>query len=141
MQTIVHDITSIDNRIGIFAGLGAASVDESKRVESMIRDCKIYAESPIDDCPDEANDQCWTTSKSGIACSVHNIAAHSTGNMELHAKKEMHLPLSEQVKDSVWNGFANYQDIDFYDFKSLTRTGEKNFLIKLNTAASDYIQM
>ena len=118
MQSIVHSITSIDNAIGIFAGLGAPSINENKRVESLVRDCKFYGESPINDCPDEANDQCWSTPKVGIVGSIHNIAAHANGNMELHPDKEMHLPLSGLVKESIWNGFALFRDLDFYDFKS-----------------------
>jgi hypothetical protein len=116
MESIVHSITSIDNGVGVGSGLGASARDENNYITSMVRDCKFYGESIIDDCPDEDNDQCTILKKSGIVSSIHNIAAHPEGNLELHATKEMHLPLSEQVKDSVWNGYAKYKDIDFYDF-------------------------
>lgn len=106
--------------VGVAAGLGASSRDENNLHLSTVRDCKFYGESIVDDCPDEGNEQCFFTRKSGLISSTHSLSAHPSGNLELHASKEMHLPLSAQTKDSIWNGFTMYRDIDFYNFKATT---------------------
>lgn len=108
--------------------------------KSIIRNCKFYAEFPASpDCP--SDNQCMKITKSGLLVSVHSVASHPEGNMEFHAIKEMHLPLSSMIKDSSWSGATNYNNIDFYGFKAKTEDGEKQVLIKLNGKASDYIQM
>lgn len=55
-NVVLHSITTVDCAVGVGASLGASSRDENKLHLSTIRDCKLYGESPIDDCPDEEND-------------------------------------------------------------------------------------
>ena len=49
--------------------------------------------------------------------------------------------MTAQIKDGSWNGKALFKDLDFYNFKAETASGEKQLIIKLGKKASDYIQM
>lgn len=135
----MHSIVSIDNAIGVAAMIGVNGIAEYLPHHSLVRDCKIYAESPIPDCPIEGT-QCKRIAKSGLVVSIHSVT-HSQLGMEIHCTKEMHCPLSKQIENSSWEGKSYFRDIDFYNFKKKTKEGEKQIFIKLNPKASDMIQM
>lgn len=94
LRVVAHSITTVDTAIGVGIGLGVAARDENKPHGSLVRNCKFFGESEVDDCPDEENGQCTTIRKAGLVGSIHNLSAHLHGNLEIHATKEMHLPLS-----------------------------------------------
>jgi hypothetical protein len=64
--------------------------------------------------------------------------------MELHPKKPMHCPISEQVENGSWAGKAYFKNLKFIDFApgaNVEGTALKNTMIKLLPKSPDFITL
>jgi hypothetical protein len=135
-------VTAIDSRIGAAAMAAVSGKAEYKEHTSHIEDSVFYGNSANPDCPVPGT-QCQFVPRSGVTTSIQS-KVHNPLGLEMHPKKEMHCPLSEQVENGSWAGKAYFKNLKFYDFKpGIDSSGKpvKVTMIKLLPKSPDFITL
>jgi len=81
---------------------------------------KIYGEGPSPDCPQDGG-FCHKYDKYGIAS-----AAATYNGKDMHIDSASPLPPHKIKSIASWGGKVVYKNMEFRDFKSVTKEGKKN---------------
>lgn len=129
-------MTLIDNGWG--ACMMLAKAEDPDLVKGTMFNMKIYASSPIEDCPVDPRTNtkldCYCVNKYGMLLSYFSLEGKPP-----YPRSKILLPIRKIKTDALWGGVTNFHDIEFYNFvEKTTPCGAKQAILAMNEWGSDY---